>query len=192
MKTSILKTLLTVLLIPFFSQPVLAANALHIGDALPQTISLKNQLGEEKSFKELSGKNGTILFFYLSSDWCMYCKAQIIDMRNNLQEFKNEGYSLVGVSYDSFKDLQKFDNKYHPGFTLLSDPNSVAIKKFGIFDGNQREGSFAYGIAKPTVYIVNNDQVITSILAEDSYKLRPQIKAIMTAIRKTRGFVRLK
>lgn len=179
------KIMMIMVAVIFISAPGFAndGEGVQVGSVLPSDVVLEDQNSESKSFKDLMGKNGMVLFFYRSADWCPYCKAQLIDLRNNREKFEREGVSLVGVSYDNVETLTKFNTKYSPGYTLLSDDGSAVIKEFGIFDDSQREGSFSYGVAKPTVYVINRNGAVHAVLAEDSYKTRPQIDAIMDAVK---------
>ncbi|MEM6811719.1 MAG: peroxiredoxin family protein [Pseudomonadota bacterium] len=167
-----------------FSTLSYADTSLKVGDQIPSNLVLSDQFGEEKTIQSTLGDKGAVLVFVRSADWCPFCKAQLIDFRNNLTEFKDQGFSVVSISYDSQQKLMKFEKKHQPEFTLLSDPNSEAIKAFGIFDDSQREGSFSYGIPEPSIFIVDRLGNIKAILAEESYKERPQIKSVMEEVMK--------
>ena len=100
-------------------------------------------------------------------------------MEEERAKFEEAGYSLVGLSYDSVEKLEQFGKKRSIGFPLLSDSDSEVIKAFGILDTKHKEGSFAYGIAKPTIYIINKDKTIRSVVAEKGYKVRPPIDNVL-------------
>ena len=171
--------LLTAML--FIATPALAVGSVQKGEKLPE-IKLYDQHGGERQFGDLTGENGIILAFYRSSDWCPFCQAQLIDLRNNKEKFEKEGYKIVGVSYDSIETLMKFEKKHEPGFALLSDPASKTIRTFGLFNDDYAKGTFAYGVPHPAVYIVGKDKKVHAVLSEKSYKERPQVESIMKAI----------
>lgn len=165
----------------FVTTPAFAIGSVQKGEKLPE-IKLYDQHGGERQFGNLVGKNGMILVFYRSADWCPFCKAQLIDLRDNKEKFEKEGYSLVGVSYDSLEVLKKFEMQHAPGFALLSDPASKTIREFGLFNNDYAKGTFAYGVPHPAVYVVGKDKKVHAVLSEKSYKERPQVDSIMKVI----------
>lgn len=157
---------------------------LEKGDNIPGAITLLDQENNKTSVDDLSGENGTVLVFYRSAKWCPYCQAQLIDLKANQETIESKGYNLVGISYDSVADLNKFSEKHQISYPLLSDEGSQTIRAFGIFNDKHKEGSFAYGVPHPAVYIVNKDGVIKDVLREEGYKNRPEISDIVEAIEK--------
>lgn len=165
----------------FIASPAFAVGSVKKGGQLP-AIKLYDQHGGERQFGDLVGKNGMVLVFFRSADWCPYCKAQLIDLRNNKKKFDTEGYNIVGVSYDSIDKLMKFEKEHEPGFALLSDPASKTIRDFGLFNNDFAKGTFAYGVPHPAVYVVGKDKKVHAVLSEASYKERPQVKSILAEI----------
>ena len=167
--------------------PAQAEKMIAVGDTVPVTAALPDQTGTMQNLKDLYGENGALLVFYRSADWCPYCKAQLIELRNEAQKIESHGLNIIGISYDPVEKLARFAEKRDIDFRLLSDKDSTVIRQFGILDETQREGSFAYGVPKPAVYVVDEKGIINAILAEDSYKTRPQIDVIMDEIFKMNG-----
>lgn len=174
-------TILSLVMISF-SVSAFAMGTVDKGQEIPTDLALYDQYGGERSFDNLVGSKGLVLVFFRSADWCPYCKAQLIDLRNKRKQFENAGYPVVAISYDDVDILGRFNEEYDPGFTLLSDPGSKTIEAFGLKDEQYQPGSFAFGVPKPAIFIVNKDKFVTDILAEDSYKVRPQVEVIIKAI----------
>jgi len=160
----------------------LSVQAKEMFQYLPTDLRLSDETGAMRSFEDLKGENGAILVFYRSAKWCPYCKMQLIDMNAQRELFEQKGYNLVAISYDSVEELAKFDARYKVDFPLLSDEGSKTIRAFGIFNEEHEEGSFAYGVPHPTIYVVNNDGEITASIAEESYKNRPTVDAVLELI----------
>ncbi|MEM7618416.1 MAG: peroxiredoxin family protein [Pseudomonadota bacterium] len=154
------------------------------GGNVPSAITLLDQENNKTDLNDLSGDNGTVIVFYRSAKWCPYCQSQLIDLKANQEAIESKGYNLVGISYDSVADLKKFSDKHQISYSLLSDEGSQTIKAFGIFNDKHKEGSFAYGVPHPAVYIVGKDGVIKDVLREEGYKKRPEVSDIVEAIEK--------
>lgn len=160
------------------------AERFEIGDIVPSNITLKNQAGENVLLNSLAGEEGTVLVFHRSAKWCPYCQAQLINLKAYQEDIETTGYNIVAISYDSVEDLEEFATKRKMTFPLLSDEGSETIKLFGIFNIEHKEGSFAYGVPYPAIYVVNKDGSIKGILREDGYKKRPEVSDIIEVIKK--------
>lgn len=163
--------------------PYVLADA-RVGEALPTDLSLLDHNCEQQNFDSIAGEKGAVVFFVRSADWCPYCQVQLIDLRDDGAKITDLGYSIVSVSYDDPGVLKAFRDKYKFPYTMLSDAGSETIKAFGILNEEYEPDHFAYGIPHPTVYVVSHDGVVQSVLAEDGHKDRPQIEAIVEAIKR--------
>ena len=54
-----------------------------------------------RTLADVMGKNGVVLMFFRSADWCPYCQAQLIDMNGGVPEIEKRGYRVAALSYDS-------------------------------------------------------------------------------------------
>lgn len=168
--------------------PALAMTEAGIGDKIPHELAAKDQDGEEQTFETIKGQKGITLVFTRSADWCPYCQMQLNELQEAEVELEQLGYPVVSVSYDSVEKLQVFVKKNDITYTMLSDPGSDIIKAFGILNEEHPKGTFAYGIPRPTIYIVGNDMIIRGKLREEDYKVRPTIEDIKSAIEKVNSF----
>ena len=164
--------------------PVVAA-AFDIGPAVGSkvpAISATDLAGAPTSVAKLSGKEGTVLVFFRSARWCPYCQKQLIGLRDAQAPLEARGYKLVALSYDSAEALTTFATKRQIGYTFLSDPGSVTIDAFKLRDPQYKEGSFAYGVPMPAIFVISPKGVVRAKLAEEGYQKRPPVEAILAAV----------
>lgn len=168
----------------FFSVPSSshAKGTVSVGDIIPHSLNLKDQNERLRSFSDLSGKKGVILVFVRSADWCPYCQKQLIDLDKSTKRFKDLGYNLVSVSYDSFAAMRKFVTKNKPSMVMLSDPRSESIRAFGILNEAVAKGTISYGVPYPGVYVIGKDKKVQAKFFEQGYKERPSTGEILTKI----------
>ncbi len=178
-----MKFFYTLMVLVFFALPVQAADAIGIGEEIPSDISLSNQDGEVKNLDDLRGNKGIVIVFYRSADWCPYCQKQLIDLSAYTDQYQERGYNVVGISYDSVEDLKKFDTRRNIEFPLLSDEGSETIKAFGLLNKEHREGSFAYGVPHPAIYVVGFDRRVKAVLKEDGFKERPEPELLLDTLK---------
>jgi peroxiredoxin len=161
---------------------VSAVHAAKIGESIPHNLSLKDQTGANVSFETLKGEKGLVVFFVRSADWCPFCQQQLKDFITRYQGFKDRGYEVASVSYDSVEKLNRFSTQYAVPYTMLSDPASESIKAFDILNTKYTQASRFYGIPYPTIYVINAQGVITHMFSESGYKARPPVDGILRSL----------
>ncbi len=181
---------LTLLLISLILLPLTPALGFDIGPvvgARAPTFMLRDSEGNEQSIATLAGKRGVVLVFFRSAKWCPFCKAQLISLKEATGAIAERGYRLIGISYDSVSVLADFTKERSLNFTLLSDEGSKTIDDFGLRDPQYKEGSVAFGVPQPSIFIISSGGIIQAKLAEEGYKVRPSLEAILAAIDATRS-----
>src|SRR5580704_1815468 len=133
-----------------------------VGTTAPDIGTRLDQLGKPHRLTDLMGRNGLILFFFRSADWCPYC--------------------LAGLSYDSPEILQTFTLKRHLTYTLLSDPKSEIIDRYNLRDPQYPPGSRAYGVPRPIIFVLDPQAVIKAKLYEESFKNRPPVTEVISKL----------
>lgn len=137
------------------------------GKKAPSFTSI-NQKGEKRKLQDLLGEKGLILYFY-PKDNTPGCTQEACDFRDNLEELKNLGFNVVGVSKDSEKSHQKFIEKQNLNFELLSDVNGEVCEKYGVWQEKTVMGKKCMGIVR-TTFIIGKDLKILKIYPKVSVK----------------------
>src|SRR5512146_1949272 len=139
-----------------------------IGGKVPTIGTPSDQSGMPRSLDSLMGDKGLVLFFFRSADWCPYCQAQLMDLNTAVDQIKSRGYNLAGISYDSPEIFRTFIEKRGIKYTLLSDPKSEVIERYRLRDPQYKEGSRAYGVPRPIIFILDKSGTIQSKLYEET------------------------
>ena len=153
-----------------------------IGTKAPDIGTRLDQYGKPHQLADLMGRNGLVLFFFRSADWCPFCQAQLIDLIGGTAEIEKRGYRLAGLSYDSLEILETFTAKRHPPYTLLSDPKSEIIDRYNLRDPQYPPGSRAYGVPRPIIFVLDPQGVIKAKLFEESFKNRPPVSSVISTL----------
>ena len=124
---------------------------LEIGKKAPQ-FSLPNQAGDMVSLTDFLGKE-VVLYFY-SRDNTAGCSRQAVAFKELHAELEKQGAVLIGISKDSVASHAKFAAKYELPFTLLADPELVAIQAFDVWKEKRMYGKTAMGVVRST-YILD-------------------------------------
>lgn len=137
--------------------------------------------GKPATLASIAGRKGTVLVFFRSVKWCPYCQHQMIELKDAAGPLAKRGYALAAISYDPPEVQAEFAARQGIGFTFLSDPGSKTIDAWGLRDPQYAPDSFAYGVPKPAIFVVDRGGIIRAKLAEDGYKIRPTVASILDA-----------
>jgi peroxiredoxin len=155
-----------------------------IGTRVPDIGSPPDQNGMPRTLQSLMGENGLVLFFFRSADWCPFCQAQMVDLNTAVAAIQRRGYRMAGISFDSPQILKTFIERRQIGYTLLSDPKSEIIDRYKLRDPQYPPGSFAYGVPRPIIFVLDKSGTIKAKLYEETYTKRPPASLVISTIDK--------
>ena len=154
------------------------------GAAAPSIGMPQDETGKPRALDSLMGPKGLVLVFFRSASWCPYCQAQLIDLNNGVAEMAKRGYRMAAISYDQPETQARFIAERQIKYPLLSDPKSEIIDRYGLRDPQYKEGSKAYGVPRPVIFILDRKGVIKAKLYEETYKTRPPVGLVIETLDK--------
>jgi hypothetical protein len=104
-----------------------------------------------------------------------------VELQARYDDIRKQGLGLIAISYDSPETLRKFADSRGIRFPLIADFGSAIIKRYGILNEQQEEGTRSYGIPHPGTFIVDRKGVVTARFFEDAYQERYTAAAILAA-----------
>lgn len=121
-------------------------------------FTLQDQNGDTKTLADYSGR-WLVLYFYPKDNTpgCTTEACNFRDERDAIAEFGNA--EVVGISKDSVASHKKFIDKHRLNFTLLSDPNHVAIEAYDSWKLKKFMGREYMGIERNT-FLISPDSKI--------------------------------
>ena len=131
---------------------------LEAGAKAPEFL-LPNDEGGETSLSDLLQHGPLILYFY-PADFTPGCTKEACSIRDIHDDIQSVGLQVAGISPQDEESHQKFRDKYELPFTLLSDPEKVAIKMYDV------DGPFGVGVRRAT-FLINPDRVIQDAVMAD-------------------------
>jgi thioredoxin-dependent peroxiredoxin len=121
-------------------------------------FSLEGNDGKKHSLEDYRGKT-VVLYFYPRND-TPGCTKEACGFRDLGSSLKKSGAVVLGVSKDSVESHNKFAAKYKLPFTLLSDPKTEVMKKYGAFGKKLMYGKTVEGTIRSTVIIGPKGEVV--------------------------------
>ncbi len=120
------------------------------GKAAPD-FSLPASGGRTVSLAGLKGKP-FVLYFYPRAD-TPGCTKEACAFEEALPQLGKTGVTVIGVSKDSIKAIEKFAAKYNLTFPLASDPEATVIDAYGAWQEKSMYGKKYMGIERSTVLV---------------------------------------
>lgn len=130
---------------------------LEVGTKAPD-FTLPDQDGNMHFLSEYRGKK-VILYFY-PKDNTAGCTKQACGFAERYPQFTEKGAVVLGVSKDSVASHKKFEEKYGLPFTILSDPELVAIQAYDVWQEKKNYGKTYMGVVRSTYLIDENGKIV--------------------------------
>ena len=130
---------------------------LEVGTKAPD-FTLPDQNGNMHSLSEYRGKK-VILYFY-PKDNTAGCTKQACGFAERYPQFTEKGAVVLGVSKDSVASHKKFEEKYGLPFTLLADPELVAIQAYDVWQEKKNYGKTYMGVVRTTYLIDESGKIV--------------------------------
>ena len=126
---------------------------LEVGTKAPD-FTLPDQNGDLHSLSVYRGKK-VILYFY-PKDNTPGCTKQACGFAERYPKFTEKGAVVLGISKDSVASHKKFEEKYGLPFTILSDPELVAIQAYDVWQEKKNYGKTYMGVVR-TTYLIDEE-----------------------------------
>jgi len=133
---------------------------LKTGSKAPE-FTLQNDQGGETSLTELLAKGPLVLYFY-PADFTPGCTKEACSIRDIHDDLISVGLTVVGISPQDADSHARFRRTHELPFLLLSDPDKIAIEKYGV------DGPFGIGVRRAT-FLVNEEQLIQDAVLADIF-----------------------
>jgi peroxiredoxin len=106
-----------------------------------------------------------------------------VELQGRVDALERQGLGVAAVSYDPVAVLSDFSARRGITFPLLSDPESITIKSYGILNTTVPETNRQnYGIPFPGTFMLNARGVVTSRFFEQAYQERSTVNSIMVRL----------
>ncbi len=145
---------------------------MKIGEKAPD-FTLKNGDGNNWTLSENLGRVIVLLFY--PGDNTPVCTKQLCSVRDNWDDYKKTGATVIGISTDSAESHKSFAEKYDFPFTLLSDENGEVIKKYNV-------KSWIPGKSARAVTVIDKDGIVKSHQVQSLSLFKPSDEEVLAAI----------
>ena len=182
----------------FVSDEAAVKKAVNVGAKMP-AFALKDIDGKLVSSDELLKKGNLVVTFYRGA-WCPYCNMYLQNLQKNAADIKAAGGEIVAISVENPDKSTGVAKKNDLQFTVLSDPQLEAARKFGIVyqlppETDEKYKSKGLDVAKNNemeraelplgaTYIVNQKGEIVYAYLDKDYTKRAEPSVIVEELKK--------
>lgn len=130
-----------------------------VGSVAPD-FTLLDQDGVEHSLSDTKGKY-TLVYFYPKDD-TPGCTKEACSLGEYMPDFSKADAVILGISPDTVKSHKKFAEKYGLLFTLLADPEKVAVSAYDVWGRKKFMGREYDGVFR-TSFLIAPDGTIAKV-----------------------------
>ena len=157
------------------------ASPRQVGDSAP-AFTLSADDGSTVKLSDLRGK-WVVLYFYPKDD-TPGCTKEACSFRDERSQFTKTGAVVLGVSADAVASHRRFVEKFHLTFPLLSDPDFVVCKAYGVYKQKSMYGRTYWGIER-TTFLIDPQGRMAAIFPKVS--VDGHTEAVLRAIQEAAG-----
>ncbi|KFI92309.1 thioredoxin-dependent thiol peroxidase [Bifidobacterium saguini DSM 23967] len=152
---------------------------LEAGEHAPDfTLLAVNPDGSESeiTLSELTAQGKSVILYFYPAAMTPGCTTEACDFRDNMARLGALGYTVLGVSKDPVAKLQKFRERDHLSFPLLSDPDLTAHKLYAAYGEKKLYGKTHVGVLRST-FAINAQGVIE--LARYNVRAKGHVESLL-------------
>jgi peroxiredoxin len=154
--------------------------AVEVGNRAPD-VTLISHDRKAVRLSELLGKPTVLAFF--PGAFTSVCTKELCTFRDGMVQFNELKAQVLAISVDSPFAQKAFADQNGLNFTLLSDFNREAVRKFGIEDPKFVNGLLP-GVAKRSVFVLDTNGTVTYRWVSDNPGVEPNYQEVEAAVRK--------
>ncbi|PJM77316.1 thioredoxin-dependent thiol peroxidase [Bifidobacterium felsineum] len=113
----------------------------------------------EITLSKLTAQGKSVILYFYPAAMTPGCTTEACDFRDNMARLSTLGYTVLGVSKDPVAKLQKFRERDHLSFPLLSDPDLTVHKLYAAYGEKKLYGKTHVGVLRSTFAIDANGTI---------------------------------
>lgn len=140
-----------------------AAAAADLGPAVGARapVTRFETVGGMADLSDLAGRNGVVIYFNRSLDWCPICLRQALEVDAALEQFEAAGWGAAVLTYDDAETLARVADRRGLSLALIPDPEIAVIDAFAVRDPIYADPDhMAHGVPYPIAFAIRPDGTI--------------------------------
>lgn len=148
---------------------------MKVGDKVPDLLGT-DENGDEVRMSDFAGKK-LVLYFY-PKDNTSGCTAEACSLRDSMDQLKQRGFEVLGVSINNADSHRKFIARHNLPFHLIADTDHRLTEEMGAWGEKSMCGRKYMGTLR-TTFLVDGDGVITHLFTPKQIKTKEHAAQIL-------------
>jgi len=178
-----------------------AAPILKVGDTI-ENFTIPTPLSpngvESVDLSTLLADGPVVLTFFRGS-WCPYCRTELSDIQDRLEDFEELGATVLAVSPEIDEKGIEMGKELELGFYIGHDENNELARSLGLtfrLDAKTIKKYHEYGINVPkangtrkwelpipATYVIDTDSTIKYVFDDENYSKRANYKKVLKVVK---------
>lgn len=141
----------------------------------PEVLGV-DQDGKEVKLSDFAGKK-LVLYFY-PKDNTPGCTAEACSLRDHMDELRERGYAVVGVSSDGEASHRRFIEKHGLPFRLIADTEHKLQEEMGVWGEKSMCGRKYMGTLR-TTFVIDGEGRIERVMGPKEVKTKVHAEQIL-------------
>ncbi|MFB6124268.1 MAG: redoxin domain-containing protein [Haloferacaceae archaeon] len=154
---------------------------LEPGDTAPTFSATRGTSEHERFDLEDAIGDGPVVLAFFPGAFTPPCTNEMVALQDRLDEFRDAGATVLGVSADSPFVQGAFREEHGLEFDLVSDMAGEAIRAYGLEIDIEALG--LHGIANRAVFVLDEDATVAFSWVADDPTNEPDYDGVLDAVR---------
>ncbi|MFA9501644.1 redoxin domain-containing protein [Natrinema sp. H-ect1] len=150
------------------------------GDTAPRFTATVGTSDHEPFDLEDRLGDGPVVLAFFPGAFTPPCTNEMVAFQDRLEEFRDAGATVIGVSADSPFSLGAFREEHGLEFELVSDMDREAIDEYGLEIEIPDLG--LHGVANRAVFVLDDDGEVTYSWVADDPTNEPDYEGLLSAV----------
>ena len=178
-----------------------AAPILKVGDTI-ENFTIPTPLSpdgvESVDLSTLLAEGPVVLTFFRGS-WCPYCRSELSDIQDRLEDFEELGATVLAVSPEIDEKGIEMGKELELGFYIGHDENNELARSLGLtfkldaktikkyreygIDVPDANGTRKWELPIPATYVIDTDSTIKFVFDDEDYSKRANYKKVLKVLK---------
>jgi peroxiredoxin len=144
-------------------------------------------------------ESGPVVLTFFRGSWCPYCKSELSDIQDRIEDFQEYGATVLAVSPEVDSRSVELGKELGLEFFVAHDENNAfarslgltfkldakTIKKYreyGINVGDSN-GTGTWELPVPATYVIDQDRTIRFVFDDEDYSKRANYKEVLKVVK---------
>ena len=159
------------------ADPAVVAMAPHC----PGSVTFFAQDGHHPVIATHMAQGKRVVLYFYPAAMTPGCTTEACDFRDNIARLTALGFTVLGVSKDPIDKLQRFRERDHLSFPLLSDADLTVHRLYGAYGEKKLYGKIHVGVIRSTL-VINPDGSV--VIARYNVRAKGHVDSLLKALEK--------